>query len=145
MTDAILPGTREAIDSCGSVSPDTKIKAGEAPPNLRRCAPTCLSLLVFSAVLAADLPSEQDYFDPIPTVSLATRLPGEALDTPASVTVIDRAMIEASTATNIPDLLRLVPGFQVAHATGAQYTATRHGVSDQLVRRVEVLVNGTSV
>ncbi len=120
-------------------------KAGENRPNLFRCAPSCLTLLVFSAVLAAEPPSERDFFDPIPTISLATRLPGEALDTPASVTVIDRAMIEASTATNIPDLLRLVPGFQVAHATGAQYTATRHGVSDQLERRLEVLVNGNSV
>lgn len=96
-------------------------------------------------VSADELPSEMDFFQPIPTISLATRLPGSVLDIPASVTILDRDIIEASTATNIPDLLRLVPGFQVAHATGAQYTATYHGVSDQLERRLEVMVNGNSV
>jgi iron complex outermembrane receptor protein len=102
-------------------------------------------LAASSPAWTADLPSELDFFAPIPTVSTATRLPSALLDTPASVTILDRAIIEASTATTIPDLLRLVPGFQVAHATGARYTATRHGVSDQLERRLEVLVNGNSV
>jgi len=94
---------------------------------------------------ASELGSELDFFRRIPTVSSATRLENSVLDTPASVTIIDRDIIDASTATNIPDLLRLVPGFQVAHATGAQYTATYHGVSDQQERRLEVMVNGHSV
>ncbi len=119
--------------------------SSETPRGRCHCAAALLPLIAFSPVFAADAPSELDFFQPIPTVSLATRLPGAVLDTPASVTILDRAIIDASTATNIPDLLRLVPGFQVAHATGAQYTATRHGVSDQLERRLEVLVNGNSV
>lgn len=111
-----------------------------------RCALALWSILAAARPgWPAGLPSELDFFEPIPTVSTATRLPSTVLDTPASVTILDRAIIEASTATTIPDLLRLVPGFQVAHATGAQYTATRHGVSDQLERRLEVLVNGNSV
>lgn len=102
-------------------------------------------MILAPSLAASELPSELDFFQPIPTVSLATRLPGAILDLPASVTILDRELIAASTATNIPDLLRLVPGFQVAHATGAQYTATYHGVSDQLSRRLEVMVNGNSV
>ena len=98
-----------------------------------------------AAELPRELASEMDFYRPIPIFSSATRLRSAVLDTPASVTIIDRELIEASTATTIPDLLRLVPGFQVAHATGAQYTATYHGVSDQLARRLEVMVNGQSV
>ena len=94
---------------------------------------------------ADELASEMDFFRPIAVVSSATRLTNSVLDTPASVTVIDRKLIAMSTATTIPDLLRLVPGFQVGMATGNLYTATYHGVSDQLERRLEVMVNGQSV
>ena len=105
----------------------------------------CVLLLAYGALQSSELPSEMDFFTPIPTVSMATRLPGDVLDTPASVTVIDRDLIRASTALTIPDLLRLVPGFQVAYATGALRTVTRHGVSDSVERRMEVMVNGNSV
>ncbi len=133
------PETRRAARPRPDASPSADLRS--------RCRSTSvlLPLLTFSSAVAADPPSELDFFQPLPTVSMATRMPGAVLDTPASVTVLDREIIEASTAINIPDLLRLVPGFQVAHATGAQYTATRHGVSDQLERRLEVLVNGNSV
>jgi iron complex outermembrane receptor protein len=105
------------------------------------------SLLLIGATngtAADDLPSEADFFQTIPKVWSATRLSTPANEIPASVTIIDREMIEASTALNIPDLLRLVPGFQVAHANGAQYTATYHGAADQLARRLDIMVNGRS-
>ena len=104
-------------------------------------------LIAFSsgASLASTLPDERDFLGAMPTVTSATRLTESLLNTPAAVTIIDRDLIEASTVLTIPDLLRLVPGFQVAHATGAVTTATRHGVADQLERRFEVMVNGNAV
>ena len=92
--------------------------------------------LVFAACMeavAADsqLPTEDDYFAPIPRVTSAARLEKSLLETGMSVTIIDRETIDASTAIEIPDLLRLVPGFQVTHATGAIFAAGYHGASDQ--------------
>ena len=97
-------------------------------------------------VLANDrLPTEDDYFATIPTVSSASRLQKSILDTGMSVTIIDRETIEASPAIEIPDLLRLVPGLQVAHATGSVFAVGYHGANDQWPRRMEVMVDGRSV
>ena len=43
------------------------------------------------------------------------RLPQRLDESPSTVTVIDRAMIEASGARRLVDVLRLVPGFQVGY------------------------------
>jgi len=56
--------------------------------------------------------SENDFFIDIPEVTSATRMPQKISEAPASMTVIDRDTIEASGLQTIPDLLRLVPGFQ---------------------------------
>ena len=88
---------------------------------------------------------DQGYFDELPVVLTVTRLPQNYLDTPASVTVIDRQMIDASGAVNIPDLLRLVAGFQVAHVSGNRTAVTYHGMSDEYSRRIQVLVDGRAI
>ena len=61
------------------------------------------------------------------------------------LTVIDRRMIDASGATEIPDLLRLAAGFQIAHAGGTRTSVTYHGMSDEYSRRIQVLVDGRSI
>lgn len=91
------------------------------------------------------LASEDYFFEPIPVVLSATRLAQPQYEAPVAVTVIDRAMIEASGALDIPDLLRLVPGFQVAHAKGHTASATYHGLADEHARRMQVLVDGRPV
>lgn len=87
------------------------------------------------------------FFEELPVVVSVSRLPQRYQDTPASVTVIDRRMIEASGAREIPDLLRLVSGFQVGHTQylGPRSTVTYHGMSDAFARRMQVLVDGRSV
>ena len=60
---------------------------------------------------------EQAFFEPIPVVLTASRLAQPVDETPAAITVIDREVIEASGFNNIADVLRLVPGFQVAMST----------------------------
>jgi len=88
---------------------------------------------------------EEYYFDELPVVLSVTRLKQSLADTPASVTVIDKEMIRASGAMNIPDLLRLVPGFQVAFVTGKRATVTAHGRGDQYARDMQVTIDGRSI
>jgi len=88
---------------------------------------------------------EESFFSDMPVVLTVTRLPQNTLELPASLTVIDRRMIEASGATEIPDLLRLVAGFQIAHAGGTRTSVTYHGMSDEYARRIQVLVDGRSI
>lgn len=101
-----------------------------------------------SAVAGASLnqlPNEQYFLQQMPVVLSATRLAQPKSDAPAAVTIIDHQMIAASGATNIPDLFRLVPGFQVTYASGNQPVVTYHGMSDEYAKRMQVLVDGRSV
>lgn len=75
----------------------------------------------------------------------ATRLLQPVSESPAAITVIDRELIEASGAIEVPDLFRLVPGFQVGHANGRTTVVTYHGLTDSYARRMQVLVDGRSV
>ncbi len=110
-----------------------------------------LTLLLSGAALATDetvmaeLAGEDYFLDQVPVVLSATRLAQPQYEAPVAVTVIDHSMIEASGALDIPDLLRLVPGFQVAHAKGHTAAATYHGLADEHARRMQVLVDGRSV
>jgi len=89
--------------------------------------------------------TEALFFSDIPVVLSATRLKQALPDSPASVTVIDRKMIEASGAIELVDLLRLVPGFQVGYDTGSRFTVTSHGNTDRFARDMQVLIDGRSI
>ncbi len=90
--------------------------------------------------------SEEMFFDEeLPVVLSATRIQQPLSDVPVSMTVIDRQMIDASAATEIVELFRLVPGFQVGYQTGSRFTVTYHGVADQYARDMQVLIDGRSV
>lgn len=95
------------------------------------------------SLLAKDSMTEEDLLAEIPMVVAATRLPQPVTDTPVAITVIDRQMIDATGFLEIPDLLRLVPGFQVGLSWRDHHTAvTYHGQSDGLSRRMQVLIDG---
>ena len=91
------------------------------------------------------LPSEADFFAEQPIVLSVSRLAQSVSDAPAAVTVIDRAMIEASGFRHVVDLLRLVPGFQVTWTQGNLPAVTYHGLASLQSRRMQVLVDGRSV
>ena len=93
---------------------------------------------------AAEIASERDYFADIPIVVSATRLRQRVTDTPVSVTVIDRALIEQAGVVHLVDVLRLVPGFQVGHSSGNLFTATAHGTGAPWFARLQVLIDGQS-
>lgn len=105
--------------------------------------------LSFTAVAQQDtdrlMESESSFLDEMPIVLSATRLPQPIDEAPLAITVIDREMIEASGARTIPDLMRMVPGFQVGYFDGNSPVTTYHGHGDEYSRRVQVLVDGRSV
>ncbi|MGE0372657.1 MAG: TonB-dependent receptor plug domain-containing protein [Gammaproteobacteria bacterium] len=110
-----------------------------------------LTLLLFCGLAPAISPgadaflTEAEILADIPLVITASRLLQTPSMAPASVTVIDREMIEASTALEIPDLLRLVPGFQVTYPNGNITSVTYHGNEDAWSNRMQVLIDGRSV
>lgn len=88
---------------------------------------------------------EGDFFDDLPVVLSASRLSQPVSDAPTAVSVIDQEMIRASGFRDIPELLRLVPGFSVAYTGDNTWTAGYHGLADAYSRRFQVLVDGRSI
>jgi iron complex outermembrane receptor protein len=103
------------------------------------------ALLAGQAIGSGFALTEDDFFAPMPRVLSGARLVQPLSDAPVAMTVIDRALIEASSATSIAELLRLVPGFQVTYAEGIEALSTYHGFADSVPRRMQVLVDGRSV
>jgi iron complex outermembrane receptor protein len=89
--------------------------------------------------------SEADFFDDLPVVLSASRLLQPLNEAPVAVTVIDQEMIRASGFRDIPDLLRLVPGFSVAYTQFNTWTGAYHGLGDGYFRRFQVRVDGRSI
>lgn len=101
--------------------------------------------LVGFAPCHADDVSEQGYLQDMPIVLSASRLRQPISETPNAVTVIDRAMIEASGFRNIVDLFKLVPGMYVDYFNGHMPIVSYRGTTDEYTRRMQVLVDGRSV
>ncbi len=89
--------------------------------------------------------SEEEFLAELPVVLTASRLAQPQAEAPASVSVIDRQMIEASGARNLSEVLRLVPGFQVEFESGHRHVVGYHGLADEFSRRLQVLIDGRSV
>lgn len=107
---------------------------------------TITALLLTSNSYADETPQSTDLFDDeLPTVLSATRLKQPQSETPASVTIIDRELIESSGARNIAEVLRLVPGMNVGYVSGNTPEVSIHGLHTDFSRRLQVLVDGRSV
>lgn len=104
-----------------------------------------IALMGSPVALASDFTTEQDLLIAIPTVSGVTHLEQKLVDAPASVTILDRRTIEASTATSVTDLFRLVPGFQSYWVNGSRPGVNYHALADEYPRRLEVKIDGRSV
>ncbi len=99
----------------------------------------------FAAHVAQAAVTESDYFEELPIVLSVSRLSQSVSEAPAAVTVIDRGMIRASGFRDIPDLLRLVPGFSVAYTRDNTWAVGYHGMGDAYSRRLQVLMDGRSI
>jgi iron complex outermembrane receptor protein len=97
------------------------------------------------AIAADDGTTEQYYLQDFPVVLSASRLLQPLNEAPNAMTVIDRDMIKASGFRTIPDLFRLVPGMYVSYNSGYEPFVAYHGTTDNLSRRMQVLVDGRSV
>lgn len=105
-------------------------------------------LIALLPVLAPSLAAAEDLFDQeqaIPEILSATRLKQSPAAVPGSVSVIDRALIDASGARDIPELMRLVPGMMVGYVKGNEITVNYHGGQVDSARRMQVLIDGRSV
>lgn len=105
-------------------------------------------LLVAPTVLAQSTAgvSEQDFLDEMPIVLSVSRMPQRLDETPGAVTILDRDFIRSSGARDLPDLLRLVPGFQSSMSFEADAPqVSYHGVFGNYSGRIQVLVDGRSV
>ena len=120
--------------------PDPSTRVANISP-LALCI-SALTLLPASWVVAEDL---FDDGQALPEILSATRLKQSPASVPGSVTVIDRALIEASGARDIPELMRLVPGMMVGYVKGNEITVNYHGGQVGSARRLQVLVDGRSV
>lgn len=105
-------------------------------------SPLVLALVFSSPLLAEDLFLDSD---PLPKVLTATRLKQSPAAVPGSMTVIDNALITASGARDISEVLRLVPGMMVGNISGNQAAVNYHGTSATEARRMQVLIDGRSV
>ncbi|MCF7981300.1 MAG: TonB-dependent receptor plug domain-containing protein, partial [Pseudomonadales bacterium] len=88
---------------------------------------------------------QADYLSEVPIVSSATRLNQKITEVPAAITIIDREMIEASGATEIPQLFRLVPGYLSYYVFGNQFGVTNRGLTIEFPGDLEVMIDGRSV
>ena len=101
--------------------------------------------LATQGALASGYESEEAYLQEFPVVLSASRLSQPLSEAPNAMTVIDRAMIDASGFRTIADLFRLVPGMYVGYENGHFPIVAYHGSIEQYSHRMQVLVDGRSV
>jgi iron complex outermembrane recepter protein len=78
-------------------------------------------------------------------VTTVSKEPSGAFQTPDAVYVLTQNEIRRSGATNIPDLLRLVPGVEVAQIDSNKWAIGIRGFEGYLSKSVLVLIDGRSV
>jgi iron complex outermembrane receptor protein len=78
-------------------------------------------------------------------VTTASKEPVEVWRTPAAVYVITQEDIRRSGATSIPEVLRLVPGVEVARIDSDHWSVGIRGFGSALSRSLLVLIDGRSV
>lgn len=90
--------------------------------------------------------SEVEFLNDVPIVLSVSRLPQRLDETPGAVTLLDRAMIRATGARDVADLLRFVPGFEVSSSFESNAPQASYHVNlKDYSNRVQVMVDGRSV
>ena len=78
-------------------------------------------------------------------VTTASRAPEQVWRTSAAIFVLTQDDIQRSGATTIPDVLRLVPGVEVARIDSSRWSIGIRGFGSRLTRDVLVLIDGRTV
>lgn len=132
-------------------------------PSRKRClrsatlahASVAISIALFNSALYSQAPSNSSPVNPLKTLSLeqlgnievitVSKEPESVWKTPAAIYVITQDDIRRSGARNIPEVLRLAPGVEVAHITSGEYAIGIRGFNSRLSRSVLVLIDGRTV
>lgn len=124
-----------------------KAHVPRAKLNLQRCGLGVCGLLALAAATPAPAQTltEKAFFEELPVVLSASRIPQSLSATPGAVTVLDREFIRATGYRDIQSLLKLVPGFQVVTERGGLTHVTYHGLGGGFANRMQVLIDGRSV
>ena len=125
---------------------------------LVRYSTSVFVLVLFGGVIStgrAASQSSQDAREPLMQLSLeqlgdvevttASKEPEEVWKTPAAVYVLTNEDIRRSGATNIPEVLRLVPGVQVSRIDNDHWAVGIRGFADQFSKSMLVMVDGRSL
>ncbi len=88
--------------------------------------------------------AESPFFEELPTVLSASRLPQTLNEAPGAVTILDREFIRATGYRDVARLLRLVPGMQIGQERGNVQWVTYHGLSGETPTEIQVLIDGRS-
>ncbi len=78
-------------------------------------------------------------------VTSVSKKPEKLSDSAAAIFVITQEDIRRSGATHIPDLLRMVPGLQVAQADANKWAISSRGFNRLFANKLLVLIDGRSV
>ena len=78
-------------------------------------------------------------------VSIASKTPRKASQVAAAITVLTAEDIRNSLATTIPDILRLVPGLQVARIDAHNWVVSSRGFGDRTTNKLLVMIDGRSI
>lgn len=113
---------------------------------------TSLCLVLFGVIPAQGrtLPNEKDLvqlsLEDLMTleVTSASRKAQSLAKTAAALFVITNEDIRRSGATNIPDVLRMVPGVSVARIDSSKWAVTVRGFNGRFARKLLVLIDGRS-
>src|SRR5258706_2042445 len=112
----------------------------------------CLAAVVLTTLCAAEAGAQTPELEKmsiddlmnVEVTSVARR--GERLsDTAAAVFIISRADIERSGATTIPDVLRIVPGLDVASVDGNIWAVSARGYNGRWANKLLVMIDGRVV
>lgn len=110
----------------------------------RAALPYLVWLAVWPCAAQTSGSADDVFTQDLPLVLTASRLSQPVSEAPSAVTIIDRMMIVASGFRTVPELMRLVPGMYVGFADANRPIVSLHGSSDELARRMQVLIDGRS-
>jgi iron complex outermembrane receptor protein len=79
------------------------------------------------------------------TVTSAARRAQTSSDAAAAVFVLTRDDIRRSGATSIPELLRMVPGIEVAQISSSSWAVTARGFNSRYATKLLVLIDGRTI
>lgn len=79
------------------------------------------------------------------TVSIASRYEQPISEAPSNVYVITDEDIRMSGATDLPTILRRIPGMEVMQMSGADFNVSARGNNQPMANKLQVLVDGRSI